>query len=292
MLNRQLGRFGYSISKRTTPQLIDVRASGNNPYSRLYAGTRASILVELRMEGGRDPTFLSIRRDGNHPFVRAALAGLEHNSPDAVNDSLRSFYMAQRPQTASEQLGSPCPEAFKTVPPWAFVWPWETSSIASKMARSLAQQCLSAERALGTRDLHISHGWKFAGPVSELMLENETRRLWALVVSLRKNGCQRHEGKNGDIEAAVLEDDNGDLCWSISSGNHRAAALSALDYQTVPVRVHTLIRRKDCEIWPNVTHGLYTPDQARAVFDRLFKGEAGSLTISSRETVRTESAHG
>jgi hypothetical protein len=52
--------------------------------------------------------------------------------------------------------------------------------------------------------------------------------------------------------------------------------LSALGHRTVPVQIGAklpvVVDRDDADDWPNVVAGIYTPDQARAVFDRMFEG--------------------
>jgi hypothetical protein len=57
----------------------------------------------------------------------------------------------------------------------------------------------------------------------------------------------------------------------ILSGNHRIAALSALEFEYVPARLlaYHFINRQDVECWPQVRLGLWDSTNAQSYFDHL-----------------------
>jgi hypothetical protein len=159
------------------------------------------------------------------------------------------------------------PAGFVGEPPYAATFPWQDRSPASW--RKYRAQGISKENRIAGRSIGIEDGWHACGPVSAAKAEVETLRLSALLASLQQQGFKRHEGRDGDIDAVMLKA-GGETLWWINSGHHRAAVLTALDYETAPVRVRQTFDLETVAEWPNVRNGLFTPQAATVLVNRLF----------------------
>jgi type II secretory pathway component PulK len=60
--------------------------------------------------------------------------------------------------------------------------------------------------------------------------------------------------------------------WWINSGHHRAPVLSALMFDSVPVRIRDIVDVRDVSNWPNVASGLFSRKAALRVVERLLEG--------------------
>lgn len=253
---------------------VSLRSTAFDPYTLLYRTKNTdSILTELPLADARDPFFRLYSQPSDHPYIHAVEQAL--NSSDmkgAIGGALRHFYNQTQPANAAEFLGI---EQFGnatlvSLKPSEFVWPWEISTVAQK-AHSVSTQLRPVNvTKFGYRDLNRSYGWKHAGPVTEELILNESFRINSLLISVRENGYLRHNNKNGDVVASILEHRNGSWRWSISSGMHRAAVMSAIGHSKIPVRIRGIIRQSDVSAWPNVMNGLYSEAEAEEIFLNLY----------------------
>ena len=127
-------------------------------------------------------------------------------------------------------------------------------------------------------NLTIEDGWAWTGPVSEDKRQLEVHRLSALLRSVVAQGYQRSDGQDGDIKAVLLVNEREEWVWQAMDAQHRAAVVSALGLETVPVRVSRVIRREEAKFWPNVVRGLYSVDEALLIFDNIFYGRYSHVT--------------
>ena len=223
----------------------------------------------------------SLNSEGGHPFVRAVIASREASEPrSAIRDVLSQYYNVVTTDNAAQWVGlrdDNTHELWQN-PPWARVWPWQSKSI--EMRRREARRHAPLESKMGDKQLTIEDGWKKVGPVSPAMLDVETTRLYKLIRSIETRGYQRDDSPTGDINVSVLWTSEDRWRWKIGGGEHRAAVLAGLGHDTVPIRVRSIIRRDEVELWPNVASGLYTPEAALDVFDRLVDDEPPEIARS------------
>jgi len=290
-LKRLAGLMGYKLSKYGELPPIDVRSNGNHPALLLYQSTNQPVLVDAPISKGRGLRILPLDITSKHPFVLASKAGLSgDNSELRIYHALEHYYTHVQPKTAAEWLGlaEDHHSWLHNEVPWGISMPWDTRTPAEwRAARELFAQ--SESKAAG-RTLSIKNGWHFWGPVDEQKLSVEARRIHSLMTSLKANGHQRHNGHDGDIRGIMLRAPNDEWCWQVAGGEHRAAALSALGFETVPLRVIQIVDRKDVDIWPGVISGVFSREAALSVFDRILEGaipdsvHQWSTTIVNRNT--------
>ncbi|MBJ6137697.1 hypothetical protein [Marinobacter litoralis] len=290
-LKRLAGLMGYKLSKYGELPPIDVRSSGNHPALLLYQSTTQPVLVDVPISKGRGLRTLPLDITSTHPFVLASKAGLSaQNSEQSIHHALKHYYTYVQPKTAAEWLGlaEHHHSRLHNEVPCGISMPWDTRTPTEwREARELFAQ--SESKAAG-RNLSIENGWHFWGPVDEQKLLVEARRIHRLMASLEANGHHRHNGHDGDIRGIMLRVSNDEWCWQVAGGEHRAAALSALGFKTVPVRIIQVVDRKDVDIWPGVISGVFSREAALSVFDRILEGaipysvHQWSMTIVNRNT--------
>ena len=239
------------------------------------------VLAEVFLQAGRGLPQFSWGVSGTHPFIMAAKKGLEYQSfggaRAAVTASLADFYASYQPGSLHEVFWEPVDRAEKLsdYPAWSVMMPWQGGDHIDSWMQKVSET-VRKEGRRGKGRLTIADGWSWSGPVSPEKLSLEAKRLTRTLWAIKKRGYRRHDGFDGDIRAIVLVDSGEDWVWQSYAGQHRAAVLSALGVEQIPVRLSGLVRVNDVLAWPQVTNGLYTADQALHIFNRVF--DAGLRT--------------
>ena len=85
----------------------------------------------------------------------------------------------------------------------------------------------------------------------------------------------------GYINALELRSAEGSV-YIITDGNHRISALAAFCFDEVKIAFseQDVVKRDECECWFQVQRGLYSTEEALAVFDSYVKGIDGFLRSS------------
>lgn len=271
-LNKTLGIFGVSV-RRITP--IDLRSTTNDPIAAGYLANTRPFLIEAPLERCRGTVFLRLERQHHH-FVRTAHEIAQGRCSCFADSPLAQYYRHFCPQSVADIYGIEGKSELGRLPALAAqLLPWHSIEhlqimewIASKRAS------IEFENRIHGARLGADHGTAVFGPVSPQKGALEFSRLAKIYNNISRNGYKRHAGPDGDIMARILTDGSDWRFW-ILSGQHRASVLAALDYKTIPIRIINdtpIIRRQEVDCWPQVRSGLYTREQALAVFDRIFDG--------------------
>ncbi|WP_141737117.1 hypothetical protein [Marinobacter sp. X15-166B] len=196
---------------------------------------------------------------------------------DEVYNILKRYYAMVQPTTAAEWIG--LSKDLVTVlhheSPLATSMPWATRT-PDECRRARESWAKEESKNVGL-DLSIEHGWHFWGPVDNKKLEIEAHRIYRLIRSIKTHGYRRHDGRDGDILGIMLRTENNQWCWRVSGGIHRAAVLSALGSDTIPVRIVQVINREDVDHWPGVISGIFSRQAALAVFDAVLEGSVPQI---------------
>ena len=245
-------------------------------------------LVEARLADGIGLHHYGLSPQGYHPFVRAVLAALRrpHDPQAAIVDVLAAYYAKVTPGNAADWLDLPratAPPSLLWSPPWAATMPWQAQSPAEW--RAAREKGIPNENRIAGQELSILEGWHACGPVSARKAAIEGRRLSILLASLQEHGVRRHGGRDGDIDAVLLRGEGGQRWW-VNSGHHRSAVMSALGYETAPVRIRAVVDVREADAWPQVASGLFTRDQAIAFVEGLIAGELPDVARGWERWVR------
>lgn len=236
--------------------IIDLRQGTNHPCSLLYSSKkcREALLTGKIADGRTGPFTLK----GKSPLFSAANGAVQHGieKEDVIGimeKILIEYHDKNKRKSAAEWLGLSPDHRLSQLPKWGAVFPWTARTPEARL------QAIGEERELNNKRL-------------EEVIRISALKLDYALKQISKNGFRRSNYPDGDIKTTVLFKDSKSWRWLILGGNHRAAAVSALCYDEIPIRVNSVVRRDDVKFWPNVASGLYTENDALKVFDRFFDG--------------------
>lgn len=190
--------------------------------------------------------------------------------PDTpVGDTvLARFSKAFRPETAAERLfSSPRADVPESSPLWDIktlefrpFWPW------SPEVRPWPAQVPA--------DLRLANH----GPLGDRILQLEVWRLKRLVASLKADGYRPPPTDTIRGVFLMLGNETRFIIWG---GFHRVAALAALGHDEIPVQLagglHRLMSLDQLHTWPLVRQGVFSPDLADLLVERLFSEDGSEM---------------
>jgi len=189
----------------------------------------------------------AFRFDASHPFVRTIIRG---------RDALEAFYETFQPRNLAQMYRLPESGQGTDLPLWELPW------------------LLRPRRpSRGEKGLGPEHGVSYYGPCTDAKIDLETRRLAAVAQSIDKRGY-RQPPLAAHIAGHFMQSDD-EVRFFVRGGKHRAAALTALGFDHVPVRMRDTWPRVVCRDqavrWPLVQCGAMSEAFARRIFDRHFE---------------------
>jgi hypothetical protein len=185
-------------------------------FSYYRDGVYCEPLFTVDIEIVRNSLGFGFSRSGWHPFTATLEQYQSLGDSLTYEDSLlRAFYERYQPATVADVFSLEKRDVLPQTPLLYFTFPW-----------SYAIQKIGAENELSAS----AHGWQSVGPVSDKKGNMELQRITTLYRSIAEKGylpedhIRGHFLKKGDAYRFI-----------IVGGNHRAAALAALDYRHIPV---------------------------------------------------------
>jgi hypothetical protein len=277
-VKRIVGRLGYDV-RPLAPR--DLRRKVSHPIEAAYLAELRPCLVDVPLSWCR--SFYGLPFNMHHPFVRTARAYIDGKVSSYKGSPLEVYYSHFQPKHAEDLfvLPPPPPTWLAEVPPFAFVWPWESEPVHARIPKRLAR--IENENEVRGARLPMSHGYSSYGPVSPEKGNIEFLATARLVDSIRQSGYVRRDELDGDIRAIPLIDKKCSVRYLIRWGQHRASVLAALDFEQLPVVINFRrpVRADEAEYWPHVKSGLFTHAQALNLFDQIFAGCPSSKAIPS-----------
>lgn len=255
-------------------KIVDLR--GTELLTSYYKALDSQFLVQASAEHFRTMLFLGMDI-ASSPFTIALNKYNETQCQTSIKDTLQDFYQVFSPKSFSDvfDLNSHCDLTHKTrqLDSYSAVLPWSCWSPARRKAQW--KKTVEGENKLFGGG-GLEHGIQFWGPVSEMKVDIEVRRLIHIFNSIKEKGYIRSDDSDGDIIGSFLVNETGEVRIHVLRGQHRISALAALGYTDIPVRIRTmgggarLVRRCDVDFFPNVKNGLYSKRLALKVFDDIF----------------------
>lgn len=261
---------------------VDLRGSTDDPVAGAYRSEGAPFILDVALKNMRllTPFLAPCARDVGNPFVDTVAAYARGEATTYENTSLRNFYETWRPANAAEAVGLETGEASSAllaISPFGAVFPWQPGDrLADRVTK--AEQGIERENRAHGEMLDCNAGHKFFGPVSPAKGRLEFARLIETYESIRKNGYvpTLSQGFSYPAINTVLVDEDAwvGLVWA---GHHRLPALVVLDWCSTPAtfkcKIPLIVRRADVDRWPGVASGLFSHEQALALFDRVMAGK-------------------
>jgi len=277
VLKSAIGRLGYKIYSKKSVIPADLSGQIDNPLLAKYAARNKSFLIDADFENCIGLYQYSCEKYGDNPLVNTITDYLKNGMDGFEGSKLEDFYHHCSPDSAAEwfNLEGKIHNDLTELPTYSAVFPWENATMKGR--KRYRERNVSSETQKRGKSLSVEHGIELIGPFSKERGELEVNTLIELTKSIQKKGYRRGNHQSDDISSSVLIDEDS-YKFLINDGNHRIAALSALDYKSVPVRVEptsipAFIYRNEVDYWPKVKEGLYTRKQALSIFDAIFRGD-------------------
>ncbi len=189
----------------------------------------------------------AFRFNEQHPFVRAIKGG---------RSELAVFYENFQPQNIAQMYRLSPGGIGAELAPWELPW----------LLRP-------RQPSRGEKGLDRKHGISYYGPCTEAKIDLETRRLFQVARSIEKHGY-RMFGLRAHIAGHFMQTED-QMRFFVRGGKHRAAALTALGFKHVPVRMRDtwprVVSRNQVRFWPLVKSGEMSASTACGIFDRYFE---------------------
>jgi hypothetical protein len=211
--------------------------------------------------------------DGDNPYILTAREYVAGRIRTYEGSPLEAYFATVHPKSGADLVGLPPGRGtsiLERMEPLLVDLPWLRAP--GPQVRDLRFRDMARDAREAGHDLTGDDGWNHIGPVSERKGELEFARLVALVESVATHGyldLPDHMWVLGDI--LVGEDRSALQIWG---GQHRVAALAALDHPTIPLKLRRqcVYRRASVGEWPGVLSGAFTEAEALHVFDRVVDG--------------------
>lgn len=266
------GRLRKGVSKKVRSLLatpvegaaVD-RSKAVDPLTAVYRAEPVDTLVPVSV--CRNVTLFGFGPGSFDAWQETARQLASEPDTPAGETVLARFAATFQPRTAAEVLfSSPRADVPESSPLWRidtadvrFFWPW------------------SPEVRPWPANVPIDLRLPSHGPLGERVLELEVWRLKRLVASVKENGYRPLERDAIRGTLLMLGDK---LRFIIRAGFHRVAVLAALGHDEVPVRLASGAQRlmsvDQLGTWPLVREGVFSPELADLLVDRLF-AEDGSV---------------
>lgn len=280
LINESLSLFGFRVVRKKSLEPENyIEENFVDAHHISYCLGQNGIVTTVDMNKGRGLPLFSFVLPSVHPFVTAARAVLTQCEDPfiTIKTLLRNYYDFVKPPCPNAILGLKSDRReLKDFPAWAVLMPWDKEN-AIEWKEKIISSVYSENTRYGKR-LGVEHGWAWAGPSSNVKVEIESTRFLSVLYSIQKNGYNRNNKPDGDIMVNVLAKSAHDWVWQSIGAQHRASALAALGYDTIPVRIMKVIRRDDVLSWPNVRRGLYSETEALKIFDDIYSAKYKHVT--------------
>lgn len=247
--------------KAKNPPFLDIE----HPLEACYVNKGFPFVMNMPLDRGRVWNWYPTNKDSLCPFTVCAKAYLNDNIGFDGVENILSVYAKSIPQhDGNAALGleghnktfSDGEHSKKITLPWDNRKP-------NEYYEAWHNWTIEENRKYGHNKLDFFG----SGNVSSKKVELEALRTVSLIDSLSNEGYVFNPKDCIGCDILVTEHD---WRWSASSGQHRAAILSAMKETYLPLLVKQIIRRDDVAYWPNVKSGLFSKEAALQIFDRRF----------------------
>lgn len=255
----------------THPRIRYVELSGHrdDPLGALVVSGRRTPVIEVGFDRLR-PYALSISFSDvdRNPFTRTVSEHLTEPT-DYEHSALHDFYASWQPATVGDVYGIGHPRSpHLEGPPTPDCLPWTDGAWPDHLEAGRRIHEDRMRELMGSES--EPHGFRGFGPVSTPAGELFLSDFADLTDSISRQGYRPELGEQPTME---LLTDGTRWAGRVLAGNHRCAVLAGLGCESFRIAVSRgVVRRSDAPRWPGVRSGLYTEDQAVAVFERFLSG--------------------
>ena len=273
IMHTNLNKFGFDLNKLTENYLNEKWSS---PIELIYKTYKEYILIKVPMHDVRYFVFHGHQAgyESNSPFILTIKEYISGHAKNYQDSSLYVFYNNYQPSTMIEYLHLDKVEnnTLNELPASGAFFPWQDRNPVKRVAERVKE--IEKDNKEHKSKLDTDDGDSFYGPVSLEKGQLEYNRLIKTYNSIVTHGFKVDLKGTNNIGAVILENDH-QYRYLINPGQHRVAALSALNYQDITLQVNKnlIVRRSEVSYWPGVVNGYFTEIEALKIFDRIFAGK-------------------
>ena len=211
--------------------------------------------------------------DREQHYLTRALRAYQRFGRAACLESLEHYYETFQPSNAAEFLGFDLDQTgLSQHAPLLCPMPWNAITPLEEAERRKA----SMEQELRQHNIRFPyvshHGYKQFGPVSSDLIRMEADRLIGVYDSIASEGYTTRGYE--DLPVAEILSFGPKEVYVLHSGMHRAAALAALNIDTIQIKIPThpfpVVRVEESTWWPQVQRGLVDKSAAIEFASRFF----------------------
>ncbi len=284
-IRKALMRAGLYVHRASVHRPIDFSSIDNDPISAAHKALGRSFFLRVPIEKCVHFNLMAFpcHKDSPSPFIRTLRDYADGRCAQYNGSLLESYYMRCQPKSAADMLGFEVMrhEELKRLPPSAAPLFWRPES-PEERAQVRPGQLQVENREHGHR-INSDEGDQFYGPVSQRKGELEFQRLISIFQSIRDKGHIIDYSGLDTLKVMCLLREGEYRFMVVQSGQHRIAALSALDYKEIIVHlvpsegIGGFLRREEAEHWPLVRDSILTQEEAEKSFDQVFDGQQPSI---------------
>lgn len=269
-----LSKIGWQVVKTKTMNFRNTNFHPLDVFNKIGNKREGTVvLLNIPVSKCRTQIWNTLEVDKN-PFVQTILNYSQDKILDYKSSAINSYYSQYQPRNAAEVLKISNNTALENSTAAEYVLPWDNHS-SEEIIKKRERVALNENRRAGNK-LGLSSGYTDFGPVSQKKGEIEFTRLTKIFEAIKKNGYKEKPYLNdGGIRGYFLVDE--DWCFIITSGKHRAYALSAMGYTDIPVIVDTSFgtvkRKEDIPHWTQVKNGTFTKTETVAFVSKILEME-------------------
>lgn len=268
--------MGFQLRKST---VIDLRGETVHPLAMAYTavklGAMPTLLMDIPTSRCRTQLWNTLEA-GRNPFVKTIIEYGDNKSTRYQTSALKTYYNSYVPRNAAEVIRLNNHQMLKQIPPGGYILPWDNQSVEDTI--KIRERVAQNENRKEGNQMGLWAGHTDFGPVNDQKGEIEFSRLVKISDHIKKQGfIEKPYMPDGGIKGYFLIGENDDWCFIVKSGKHRAYALSALGYTSIPVvldaGLQILKRTHDLSFWPQVRNGVFSEKEASTVANNILDVE-------------------
>jgi hypothetical protein len=277
------------------PGVVDFRGLEVEPLDALHrVEPEQPVLVDVPLDRCRSLGCMAFPAlpDGDNPYILTAREYLAGRVQSYEGSPLEAYFATVRPASGADLVELPQggSSILSRMDPILVDLPWLRAP--GPEVRDSRFQDMARDACEAGHDLTGEDGWNHVGPVSRRKGEMEFARLVALVESIAAHGYLDLPDNMAVMGLLLVGEDRSVL--QVWGGQHRAAALAALNHPSIPLKLlrRWVHRRASVADWPGVASGAFSKAEALHVFDRVLAGRLPHFAAARWPRAWTELAAG
>lgn len=273
-VERPLRRFGYTIVGTGGLGFHRLHRIGPLPPGLEHLRTDRTGRFTVDLDRVTTPVGFSYHPKGWHPYRATLNEYVAHPDLPYEHSTLSDYFGRYQPSTVQAALLEDADEPLEPLchwPPLLYLFKHIWGMSQRRVDQILAQP--SAQKTSGQQ----------FGPKSDEEGRQHFERLLRAYESLRRHGYQPSRYPDGALTGYFLVRDD-DYRFVVFHGNHRLPSMRLLGFDRLEARFHPghppVINAADLARWTTRTGGLFEPEVAQRLFDKLFD-ERGDTKASN-----------